>query len=336
MIEKGIPFTVQNEVPWHADTKTRLYNPLEQLPILIPDDGDPVFESTYLMEWLEHQYPEPSMLPADRTLAMEAKLVHTIAEGVADATVLLFWEMQREHISAEWASRQLRKVKGGLTDLDRRVGDREFVVGDRFGLADIAVIALLGVVGDPSRAAAEGLGWAALVGLLGAAAALSDAWYWRNSWFYGHRWRVAAVGLLHGKALRLRADALAGASTGHVVSLASNDAERFLQVVHHLPHLVLTPIDFCIFAAVLYADLGVAAFAAIGAYVFAISTCEIYPFQLGFWPALALTMAVGALAGFALGAPTLRVRGDYLAIVTASNLPYAGLAVREQYMSSRL
>ena len=63
-------------------------------------------------------------------------------------------------------------------------------------------------------------------------------------------------------------------------------------------------------------NLGVAAFAAIGAYVFAISTCEIYPFQLGFWSALGLTMAAGALAGFALGAPTLRVRGDYLAIVT--------------------
>lgn len=145
MIEKGVPFTVQNEVPWHTDTKTKLYNPLEQLPILIPDDGDPVFESTYLMDWLEHKYPEPSMLPADPALAMEAKLIHTIAEGVADATVLLFWEMQREHISAEWARRQLRKVKGGLTDLDRRVGDREFVVGNRFGLADIAVIALLGM-----------------------------------------------------------------------------------------------------------------------------------------------------------------------------------------------
>ena len=36
-------------------------------------------------------------------------------------------------------------MKGGLTDLDRRVGDQEFVVGDRFGLADIAVIALLGM-----------------------------------------------------------------------------------------------------------------------------------------------------------------------------------------------
>lgn len=145
MIEKGIPYTVQNEVPWHADSITSRYNPLEQLPILIPDDGDPVFESTYLMDWLEYKYPKPSMLPDDPEQAMEAKLVHTIAEGVADATLLLFWEMQRESISAEWASRQLRKVKGGLTDLDRRVGSREFVVGDRFGLADIAVIALLGM-----------------------------------------------------------------------------------------------------------------------------------------------------------------------------------------------
>ncbi len=100
MIEKGIAFTLQNEVPWHANTQTPRYNPLEQLPILIPDDGDPVFESTYLMDWLEHRYPEPSMLPADPALAMEAKLVHTIAEGVADATVLLFWEMQRANKSA--------------------------------------------------------------------------------------------------------------------------------------------------------------------------------------------------------------------------------------------
>lgn len=145
MIEKGIPFTIQNEVPWHADTKTPQYNPLEQLPVLVPDEGEPVFESTYIMDWLEAKYPQPSMLPDDPDAVLEAKLVHTIAEGIADATVLLFWEMQREHISAEWAKRQLRKVKGGLTDLDRRVADRQYVVGDRFGLADIAVIALLGM-----------------------------------------------------------------------------------------------------------------------------------------------------------------------------------------------
>ncbi len=147
LMEKGIAFTLQNEVPWHADTKTRDYNPLEQLPVLIPETGDPVFESTYILDWLEVKYPEPPMLPDNADDALQAKLVHTIAEGVADATVSLFWEMQREHISAEWAQRQLRKVRGGLTDLDRRVGNREFVIGDRFGLADIAVIALLGMQG---------------------------------------------------------------------------------------------------------------------------------------------------------------------------------------------
>ncbi len=63
-------------------------------------------------------------------------------------------------------------------------------------------------------------------------------------------------------------------------------------------------------------NLGIAAFMAVGAYTFGILTCEIYPFQFGFWGGLALTVPIGALAGFILGAPTLGLRGDYLAIVT--------------------
>lgn len=63
-------------------------------------------------------------------------------------------------------------------------------------------------------------------------------------------------------------------------------------------------------------NLGVAAFMAIGAYSYAILTCEIYPYQVGFWWGILITMAVGAAAGFLLGSPTLRLRGDYLAIVT--------------------
>lgn len=63
-------------------------------------------------------------------------------------------------------------------------------------------------------------------------------------------------------------------------------------------------------------NLGIAAFMAIGAYAFAILTADLYPFQLGFWPAILLTLPIGAFAGFLLGAPTLGLRGDYLAIVT--------------------
>ena len=63
-------------------------------------------------------------------------------------------------------------------------------------------------------------------------------------------------------------------------------------------------------------NLGIAAFMAVGAYAYGILTCEIYPFQVGFWLGIVLAGAIGALAGFLLGAPTLRLRGDYLAIVT--------------------
>jgi branched-chain amino acid transport system permease protein len=63
-------------------------------------------------------------------------------------------------------------------------------------------------------------------------------------------------------------------------------------------------------------NLGVAAFMAVGAYSYAILTCDIYPFQLGFWTATGITVLVGLAVGVFLGLPTIRLRGDYLAIVT--------------------
>ncbi len=62
--------------------------------------------------------------------------------------------------------------------------------------------------------------------------------------------------------------------------------------------------------------LGIAAFFGIGAYIAGILTVPAYPFQVGFVAALVLSAAGAALAGVVLGAPTLRLRGDYLAIVT--------------------
>jgi branched-chain amino acid transport system permease protein len=63
-------------------------------------------------------------------------------------------------------------------------------------------------------------------------------------------------------------------------------------------------------------QLGIAAFFAIGAFTTAILTVGQYPFQLQFWGALALAPITAGLFGLALGLPTIRLRGDYLAIVT--------------------
>src|SRR5258708_35774865 len=67
-------------------------------------------------------------------------------------------------------------------------------------------------------------------------------------------------------------------------------------------------------------DLGYAAFFAIGGYTAAFLTSPQSPlfgiFQTNFYVALALAFLVAANFGISLGAPTLRLRGDYLAIVT--------------------
>ena len=63
-------------------------------------------------------------------------------------------------------------------------------------------------------------------------------------------------------------------------------------------------------------DLGYAAFFAIGAYTTGILTWPPHGLELNFWWAMLCSVPVAALFGVILGAPTLRVRGDYLAIIT--------------------
>jgi ABC-type branched-subunit amino acid transport system permease subunit len=63
-------------------------------------------------------------------------------------------------------------------------------------------------------------------------------------------------------------------------------------------------------------DLGYAAFFAIGAYTYAYSNSPFSGLDLPFFPMLIVGAAVAAVFGIALGAPTLRLRGDYLAIMT--------------------
>jgi branched-chain amino acid transport system permease protein len=76
-------------------------------------------------------------------------------------------------------------------------------------------------------------------------------------------------------------------------------------------------------------DLGYIAFYAVGAYLMALlssphltsqfaALAQLFPdgIHLGFWWVLVIAAPVAALFGALLGAPTLKLRGDYLAIVT--------------------
>lgn len=65
-------------------------------------------------------------------------------------------------------------------------------------------------------------------------------------------------------------------------------------------------------------DLGYVAFFAIGSYTMAVltTTGELGVVSMTFWSALPIAVALSAIAGVILGIPVLRMRGDYLAIVT--------------------
>jgi glutathione S-transferase len=145
LAEKGIPFELVTEVPWDSDTSTPRYNPLEKLPVLICDDGTSVYESRYILEWLEVKHPEPRLMPRGPDEILAAKRFEVLADGVCDAGVLLFWERARdpEKRSPQWAARQERKMHGGVREISRLLAERDYCVGGAFTLADVAVGSLL-------------------------------------------------------------------------------------------------------------------------------------------------------------------------------------------------
>jgi branched-chain amino acid transport system permease protein len=63
-------------------------------------------------------------------------------------------------------------------------------------------------------------------------------------------------------------------------------------------------------------DLGYVAFYAIGAYTTAFLASSHFGIHISWWIVIWIAVGAAAVAGILLGAPTLKLRGDYLAIVT--------------------
>ena len=79
-------------------------------------------------------------------------------------------------------------------------------------------------------------------------------------------------------------------------------------------------------------DLGYAAFFAVGAYAVGILTTT---FGWNFWEALPVAILAAAVAGIVIGGPTLRLRSDYLAIVTLGFGEIVRIAARNLEITGR-
>jgi branched-chain amino acid transport system permease protein len=115
-----------------------------------------------------------------------------------------------------------------------------------------------------------------------------------------------------------------GALVFPMVTLFATGSSALIAQAGHAGTFVLLAIGLNVvvgFAGLL--DLGYAAFFAIGAYTYALfasaqlgSSPLHHSYHLPFWLMIFVGMFVAAAAGAILGFPTLRLRGDYLAIVT--------------------
>ncbi len=139
MLEKAIPFEARHDVPWGDATCTPQYNPLEQLPILIGENGQTVYDSSFILEWLEKKHPQPALMPAGVDDFLHERFLQMLGERLMEIAQDLLMELNRETPSKPWVERQERKIRGGLAELEKQIGGRRVDDASPISLGDIAV-----------------------------------------------------------------------------------------------------------------------------------------------------------------------------------------------------
>ena len=144
--EKKIPFQLQVENPWQADSVVPSFNPLGKVPVLVLEGGESVFDSRVIVEYLDHVSPVAHLIPGEPKTRMVVRGVEALADGVTDAAVAIVLERKRapEQQSSDWLLLQEKTLFRGLEALSEALGEKPWFLGNSMTLADIACGCMLG------------------------------------------------------------------------------------------------------------------------------------------------------------------------------------------------
>jgi glutathione S-transferase len=147
--EKGIDLPISVEPPHAEGSRVPRLNPLAKIPALLLDDGEVVYDSAVIAQYLDAIGTGPSLLPSDPLLRMRTLRWEALADGLADAMVLIFMENARpsDRQDEGWRQRQTAKIRAGLGVIEDAVQAGQFLVGGQLSLADLAVVAGVGYIG---------------------------------------------------------------------------------------------------------------------------------------------------------------------------------------------
>ena len=139
LAERALPFEFIEESAWTAETTVPRYNPLNKVPALVMDDGESIYDSRVICEYLD-AISGGTLLPSDPAERARMRRFEALGDGIADAGITAFLERKREAARQDptWIARQLDKMKAAVAALETALGSREYLGGKQANMADIA------------------------------------------------------------------------------------------------------------------------------------------------------------------------------------------------------
>ncbi len=145
--EKGVAFECRLPEEFgtgRQDTAFAAANPRTEVPVLLPDGAEPIFESTVILEYIEERWPEPSLLPGDPLARARARMTEEMCDSQYEAINWgfgeLLWFRRAEGALLETLRAAAARDTGALQAwLAARLGDADWFGGAGFGWADAAV-----------------------------------------------------------------------------------------------------------------------------------------------------------------------------------------------------
>lgn len=124
------------------------YNPLGKVPVLILANGEILYDSSVIVEYLDATTPVGRLIPEDRMLKTKVKRWEALADGICDAAVAIMLEQRRPEDKQDMSiiAKQQGKVIRGLRTIEGELGDAVWCVNGHYSLADIAVGCMIGYV----------------------------------------------------------------------------------------------------------------------------------------------------------------------------------------------
>lgn len=146
LAEKKIDYDLVIDAPRAPDSAVPVHNPLGRIPVLVLDDGTPVFDSPVIVEYLDNVTPNNKLMPQPNRERMEVKRWEALADGLLDSAVAIRNESLRKakEQNVEWIALHNQAITRTLAFMADELGDLAYCMGTHFGLADIAVGSALG------------------------------------------------------------------------------------------------------------------------------------------------------------------------------------------------